>query len=454
MNDFDPSKIKSFRFINWEFDEEKYAVSLKYAFDNVYFFTEEFVFPRPSKPLDDKRREAFDGCLQNLFLVAGISYYKAAVPQNIEIENTFISPETAKFFDKLYLLGLAEFAYQNKINLQNYIHFPYVNEPFPSGSEIELSNCIAIPVGGGKDSIVTIEALSNLSTPRTLISVGSASSIEKTAEIAGLSHIKIMRKISPLLLELNKKGALNGHIPISAIISFAITAAAVLYDFNCIAMSNERSANIGNLWNDGFEINHQYSKSLEFEKDMAEYTNRHILKNLRYFSFLRPLSELAISEIFCSHCEKYHEIFASCSAAFRIVDASNTRWCLKCPKCRFVFAMLAPFIKKDKLVAMFGRNLFAEQAQIPGFKEIIGYGKHKPFSCIGEFEEAIAAFIFVSERIEWEDDAMIKYFKKDVFPKLTLPENYIENALHFSGNHFLKNEEKDLLLSMCEKCKK
>ena len=453
MSHFEPQNIESFRFINWNFDEQTNTAFLNYAFDDEYFFTEEFTFSAPIKPLENGRREAFESCMQNLHLAAGISYYKAAIPQRILIEDYFISAATARFFNKLYLLGLGEFAYQNDIDLQGYIHFPFVNEPFPSASYLELTNKTAIPIGGGKDSIVTIEALKKTSTPCVLISIGNAFPIQKTAEIAGLPHIQITRKISPLILELNKKGALNGHVPISAIISFAIAAAAVLYDFNTIAMSNERSANIGNLWYDGLEINHQYSKSLEFEKDMSSYINNHILRNLRYFSFLRPLSELAISRIFCSLCQKYHEIFASCSAGFRIVNASPKRWCLECPKCLFVFVMLAPFLEKEKLISMFGKNLLADKEQIPKFKEIIGYGDHKPFSCIGEFEEAIAALVFLCESEKWEDDEVIHYFKQEVFPKLTQPEMYVENALHFSRNHSLNEQEEQRLASMCEKCR-
>ncbi|WP_372369397.1 endonuclease domain-containing protein [Candidatus Uabimicrobium sp. HlEnr_7] len=448
MDTFNPKTIKEFRFLDWKFDEKTYTVYLRYAFDNDHIFTEEFSFPVPTFALTDKKREALEACLKNLHLAAGISYYKAAIPNKITIENYVISPETARFFNKLYLYGLGEFAYKNKVDLQGHISFPYVNEPFPSASKIELGNRMAVPVGGGKDSIVTIETLKKLSIPLLLISVGNASPIIKTAEVAKLPHIVIKRKISPLILELNELGALNGHVPISAIISFAIAVAAVLYDFNYIVMSNERSANIGNLWHDGIEINHQYSKSLEFEKDISSYLQENILENLRYFSFLRPLSELMISKVFCGKCQPYHDIFASCTTAFRLTKSlSDVRWCLSCAKCRFVFAMMAPFMSKEKLIDIFGKNLLNEQEQISGFLEIMGYGSHKPFSCIGESEETIAAFVILSNKVEWQNDVVVAHFTQEILPKLTLPDTYVENALLFSENHLLEPDEKELLLN-------
>jgi hypothetical protein len=62
---------------------------------------------------------------------------------------------------------------------------------------------------------------------------------------------------------------------------------AYLYDYKYLVLSNELSANSGNtLWN-GFEINHQYSKSLEFEKDFKNYVEENISDDLKYFSLLR-----------------------------------------------------------------------------------------------------------------------------------------------------------------------
>lgn len=446
MSTFDPKTVKEFRFLDWQFDEKSYTASLRYAFDHDYVFTEKFIFPAPTFPLTDQKREALEMCLQNLHLAVGISYYKAAIPSKISIENYVISPETARFFNKLYLYGLGEFAYKNKVDLQGHISFPYVNEPFPSASKIELGHRMAIPVGGGKDSIVTIEMLKKLSIPLILISIGNATPIAKTAEIAQLPHVAIKRELSPLILELNEQGALNGHVPISAIISFAIAVAAVLYDFNYIVMSNERSANIGNLWHDGLEVNHQYSKSLEFEKDISRYLHNHVLDNLRYFSFLRPLSELMISKMFCHNCQPYHDIFASCSMAFRLTKSLEGRWCLDCAKCRFVFAIMAPFMPKEKLIQIFGKNLLGDAQQIAGFREIMGYGKHKPFSCIGESEETIAAFVILSNNDEWKEDVVVAHFTEEILPTLTLPDTYVENALLFSENHLLEKNEKDLLL--------
>lgn len=442
---FDPNSVKTFRFVSYNFDESNNIASLNYAFDDNYHFTEQIIFNNLTISWTDEKRKALDNCLKYLHLVAGSSYYKAAIPPEIIIENQVINKQTAKFMEKLYLNGLGEFAYRNGFDLREKIKFPFSEDAVSQPSDIQLTRRTAVPVGGGKDSIVTIEAMKTNNEPIVLFSVGNPRPIKETVEVSGLEHITVTRKLSPLLFELNNQGALNGHVPISAIIAFILSCSSVLYGFDKVAMSNERSANVGNLIQDGFEVNHQYSKGLEFETDVSEFFQSNVLSNFDYFSFLRPLSELEIAKLF-SKSKKYHKVFTSCNAAFRINEERRTdRWCLNCDKCRFVFLSLAPFMEKQEIIDIFSKNMLADPEQIKGYDELIGISGHKPFECVGEVEESVAAFGLLADKPEWSDDVMIKRFKEIALPKVTNIDELIKEAFTHSEKHRLNKHYKEIL---------
>jgi hypothetical protein len=442
---FDPNSVKTFRFVSYEFDESNYTARLNYAFDDTYNFTEEIIFNNVNTILDDEKRLALDKCLKHLHLVAGSSYYKAAIPPEIVIENQEITAETAAFMEKLYINGLGEFAYRNGIDLREKIKFPFSPGKKAEPSDLKLQRRTAVPVGGGKDSVVTIEALRKAGEPVVLFSVGNPRPIREVVEVSGLEHIIVTRKLSPVLFELNTQGALNGHVPISAIIAFILSAGAVLYGFDQVAMSNERSANVGNLFQDGFEINHQYSKGIEFEKDVSHFFQTHILCGLNYFSFLRPLSELGIARLFSKET-KYHSVFTSCNAAFRIQEERRSdRWCLNCDKCRFVFLSLSPFLAKEDIMKIFTKNLLDDQAQVKGFEELIGISGHKPFECVGEVEESVAALGLLAKRPEWFADLMVNRFIKEVLPQVDNIDELVNEAFTFSEEHLLPTRFEEIL---------
>jgi hypothetical protein len=83
-------------------------------------------------------------------------------------------------------------------------------------------------------------------------------------------------------------------------------------------------------------------------------------------------------------------------------------WCGNCPKCRFVFLALAPFVGKSTLLGIFGRDLLDDPAQFPGFAALCGEGEHKPFECVGEIAESAAAMSHLGRHPEWRDDAVVR----------------------------------------------
>ena len=282
---------------------------------------------------------------------------------------------------------------------------------------IDLPRRTCVPIGGGKDSIVTLECLKRAGEDLVLFSLGDAEPIAACIAAAGLPFFRVHRRLDPALFKLNEQGALNGHVPITGILSAIATACAVLVGFDTVAMSNEHSASAPTLIFDGFGINHQYSKSLEFEVDLADYVARCITPSIAYFSLLRPLAEIEIARRFAQY-PKYFDIFRSCNTAFRQSPAERGHhWCGNCPKCRFVFLALAPFVGKDRLIAIFGHNILDDETQADGFAELCGLREHKPFECVGEIHESAAVMAHLGSDPGWRDDAVVRRLHS-AFPSL------------------------------------
>lgn len=397
---------QTFRFISYRFDPAISTVYLRYAADEISF-EETFVFPKPEKALTEERLSAIDHLLYYLHIAAGISYYKAFVPERISIESHPMSRRSARFFEDFYIQGLGEFSYKNKLDLRGKIKFPFSDAAASSPIPTKLRRRTAVPIGGGKDSVVTLEALKRMMEPVLGIAVGAHPTIQAISSAGKVPLIEIQRFLSPRLFEVNKRGALNGHVPIVGILSFVFLVAAVIYDFDTIAMSSERSADSGNLLYNGREINHQWSKSSEFEGKFQDLIESEIINGVRYFSFLRPLSEFQIAASF-SRMTAYHPYFSSCNRGYKITQPNETKWCCDCDKCRFVFMALAPFLQKPDLVRIFGRDLLADPTAASKFKELLGLEGVKPFECVGEYEESQAALYLLMQRPEWKESPVVR----------------------------------------------
>jgi UDP-N-acetyl-alpha-D-muramoyl-L-alanyl-L-glutamate epimerase len=430
---FDPASIRRFRFVDRRFDPSSATVFLEYALDDSVRFVEEIEFPGARVPSDAAGRVALERSVEALHLAAGVSYYKAAVPPEIAVERGSLSPAAAGFFRELYLQGLGEFAYRNQIDLRERLEFP-ADGGDRQPIELSLPRRTAVPVGGGKDSAVTIEALRAAGEPMVLFSVGDFAPIRRTAAVAGGDRWVVRRRISPRLLELNRRGALNGHVPVSAVIAFILATAAVLYGFDSAALSNERSADEPDLLWRGQAINHEYSKGLAFERAADHLMRSELVAGYRYFSLLRPLSELSIAALFARQAA-YHPVFRSCNAAFRLADERRAAgWCRQCPKCRFVFLVLAPFLDRRALVEIFGGDLLHDEAQAAGYAELFGLGEHRPFECVGGEEESLAALALLAASPKWRDAPIVRRFEPEL-PDLAGRRGLVERVLTPASEH-------------------
>jgi hypothetical protein len=444
----DPRKAKAFRFVRNEYTDGE--AQLVYAFDGDAEMVERIGFPQ-APILPPERQSAFEAALRLLHLIAGVSYYKAGVPGEIRVEDGALDAATAEFLEQVYLHGLAEFAYQNKIDLRGRIRFPShegQTATLPqSGSApaLNLPRRTLVPIGGGKDSLVSVEMLKSVREPVTAVWIGDSALIAACAQRTGLPTLNIRRTLAPELFEYNRLGALNGHVPVTAINSAILLCAAILYGYDAIAFSNERSASVATLEYDGQPVNHQWSKGLDFERALRDYTKSHIAPDLDYFSLLRPWSELAVTREFARRTQ-YDDVFSSCNRNFRIRGARpSDRWCGQCPKCHFVFLALAPFVAKPRLLAIFGRNLLDDAALAPGFDALLEYRGHKPFECVGEGRESRAAMHALTQRPEWAEDTLVARFATEIAPQLDRGQLDLAPLLQPSTEHFLPERLRGLL---------
>jgi len=388
----------------YDFAPETGTLSLRYAFDGGPRFQERIVFPQRSTAPSAQQEQALDRVFRMLLLACGTSYYKAFAPDRIVCRAFPLDRATADFFTAFYVKGLGEYAWRNGIDLASRLHLAVDAVTPPSPVRLDPPRLTCVPVGGGKDSIVTIECLKQAGEPLVLFSLGKADPIEATIAQAGLPFIRATRTLDPALFALNAAGALNGHVPITGILSLVVLACSIIHGFDAIAMSNEHSASAPNV----ADVNHQYSKSFEFEQALSGFIDDYVTTGVRYFSLLRPLTEVAIARRFARHAE-YLPIFRSCNTAFRqSPERRSGNWCCDCPKCRFVYLALASFVDRQRLTATFGRDMLDDPAQIDGFAELCGLARHKPFECVGEVEESAAAMAHLAGMTEWRDHVVVQ----------------------------------------------
>lgn len=420
-----------FRAVAW--DAAAGEARLCYGFDDGPDLVERIGFPAAPPPAHPA---AFDRALRLLHLVAGVSYFKAAVPPAIEVLAAAPDPRQAELLDAVYTDGLAEFAWRNGIDLRGRVRFPR-GAPAAPAPALGLPRSSLVAIGGGKDSLVSIELLRARGEAMTLAHVGDSPLIAAVAARTGLPVLNIRRQLAPELFEYNRRGALNGHIPVTAINSALLVAAAVLYGHDAVVFSNEASASSATLEQDGRVVNHQWSKGIVFERAFAAVVRGEIAADLDYFSLLRPLTELAITREF-ARLTRYHGHFSSCNRNFRLLgEKPRERWCGQCPKCHFVFLALAPFLPKPALVAIFGRNLLDDPALAGDFDALIEWRRHKPFECVGEAAESRAALAALARRPDWREDALVRRFATEIMPLLPARDLALEPLLAPRPEHAL-----------------
>jgi hypothetical protein len=292
-----------------------------------------------------------------------------------------------------------------------------------------------VAMGGGKDSLVALDMLRAAGVEALPACVGGSALIQDTVALMGLPLLRIGRVLAPELAEMNRAGAWNGHVPVTAINSAILLCAALLYGYRSIVFANERSADEATInAADGREINHQYSKSSAFESSFRAVVGRHIAPDIEYFSVLRPFSELGIVQYF-SRLEALHPVYSSCNRNFHLDGPRvSDRWCRDCPKCRFAALSLALYLAPAQVAAIQGGDLLDDPAQETGFRALCRLGQDKPFECVGEAGESRAAMQALARQPDWCGHAVVRALQSDL-TRVEVPD--LESLIQPSARHFI-----------------
>jgi len=382
------TKYNDFVYQDYDFNKATRTLSLYYSIDGIVEFSETYKF---DFDFTDYDQQVLDRACEALFFMAGVSYYKAYLPSKIVVEKGSLDSKMAEFFNKTFQKGLGEFFYLNKLDPNTPIEFPITASEELTPAKNQNNEGLLIGIGGGKDSLVSVESLRDTQLNLSTWSVGHRPQLTPLVKTIGLPHYWVERQWDRSLLEHNAKGALNGHVPISGILACAGVVVAVLSGKRDIVVSNESSANEPTLEYKGVDINHQYSKSSEFEQDFQNYLDHVFGQSIHYYSYLRPLSEVRIAELFAHVGQaKYWDVFSSCNRAYTN-DSNKMFWCGKCAKCAFTFLAFTPFIPRHKLEALWNKNLFLDPDLDHTYKNLLGISGEKPLDCVGEIKESRTA---------------------------------------------------------------
>lgn len=395
--------MESFLFDSYSLDATKTVLSFTYQ-AGVDRFEEKLFLPKPISDSVDKR--VLNALLFNLHLALGISYWKMRCIPRIEIKSGVLSSEQAQFWNLVYTKGLGEFYFRNKIDFRNLVSFPVSENATVQPRSLSFLKRELVGIGGGKDSVVTWERLKKDGISAMGLIIETQKKYETINELLKVGDIPVMRvrrEIDRKLVELkNSSSYHNGHIPISMIYAWIGVFLTVIYDYQAFVVSNEKSADEGNTQLYGMAINHQWSKSKEFEDAFVSYVHSNISPSISYYSPLREMTELEIVKEFISY-PQYRAVVSSCNRNFSVTNTlRGRRWCGECPKCAFAFLLFAAYLPKKEVIEMFGKNMVEDPSLIGLFRDLVGRGGIKPFECVGTFEEAQLAVKMIEKKGEFE----------------------------------------------------
>lgn len=390
--------------------QDELTVIYRFQIPGLSLFEPVWKFPKPTSAKAGQN-PLIREMIFSLGMVELISYWKIACPPKVIVKAGKLNQVQIDWWKKLYFYGLGEFFYVNAVQDAQIDNFMEISSVFLGQEQKEIKEeqaetkeeettpapgtKILVPIGGGKDSAVTLELLKEAKADSYGYIINPRGATLHTADAAGLERnhvICVSRSLDKRMLELNRRGFLNGHTPFSAIVAFSSLIAAKLYHLPYIALSNESSANESTI--QGSSINHQYSKSFAFEQDFCRYVKSFLPGSSKYFSLLRPLSEFQIAAYFSS-CRSYHAVFRSCNAG-----SKKDEWCGHCPKCLFVALILSPFLTMKELENIFGTPIFEDETLISTLEQLVGIQEEKPFECVGSRREVNVAIRLTIRRLE------------------------------------------------------
>lgn len=439
-------QYKEFIFHDFSMEDTGNAYVFTYHFEisGLSEFAPTMTIPKPENIPSHLCTKLVKEAAFSLGMVELISYWKVACPQTVIIECGNLDDYQIAWWKKLYFHGLGEFFYINHIPLDpdGFMHLSSCGKRFDGEEYTAAVKGNLIPVGGGKDSFVTLDLLSSMKEENCAFIINPVISAVNSAHAAGYQEGKDLiinrRTLDPRMLDLNKKGYLNGHTPFSAMAAFASYLTALIYERKYITLSNESSANESTI--KGSTVNHQYSKTFEFEQDFHSYCERYLSLDIQYFSLLRPLSELQIAGLF-SRLQSYLPVFRSCN-----VGSKEGKWCGHCAKCLFVCCMMSAYLDDHQIVDIFQSDMLNDETMKELFEQLTGILDDKPFECVGTRDEvniAVCMSIRNHEKEGTKLPLLYEYYKQTSY--YNVYKDRLVDMLAFNEENNLPEQYKEIV---------
>src|SRR5215813_234254 len=382
-------KYPIFRYERFQIEKtsSRFTARFHFSIPPDIAFSPEVHFETVSDGWSSVPEEFLNNAAFHLGLIEAFSYWKATASPTIEVAAGPMSDDQILWWEDLLIHGMGEYFYRNDIDFtpENFVKIlPAAGMVAPAAYSGELAQRSLLTIGGGRDSALAAGLLRDSGHTFACMMLNPSSAAQKVASrVTASDPVVIRRAICPELLQLNDRGFLNGHTPFSAYLAFLGAACLLLYGYSNVIVANERSSDEGNVRYRGKDINHQYSKSLRFERSFDEYLQKHLVAGGRYFSYVRPLYELQIGNLF-SGFPAFFDVFKSCNR-----NRSDS-WCGQCPKCLSVFLTMYPFVPRSALLRIFHGDLFEREENIAVLRELAGI-EAKPFECVATTAEIVGA---------------------------------------------------------------
>jgi len=332
--------------------------------------------------------------IRALAIVEAFSYWKALCSPVIEV--ALPAPDDAElaWWQAFWPGAMGEFFYRNQIDY-TVPGFLDIRGHADAGGDVPAGDRAA-PAGpplvlfsGGKDSLALARIVS-ASAGTAPVDFFLYNPGERLRGLAGSLAsggrlVEVRRAILPELLALNAAGHPNGHTPFSAYLAFAAMLTGYLRGNGPVMAGNSRSDDEPNVRSYlGRPVNHQWTKSSDFETAVRTYRDRWLPGVPGYSSPLRPLYEVQIIASLAGDVDAY----------LRTVSCNQARgggWCRSCAKCAWVFLATAALFGHDLAIRKTGGDMFADPALSGVYQEMAGLTGVKPFECTGSEDEVRAA---------------------------------------------------------------
>lgn len=317
-------------------------------------------------------------------------FFKLSDFAEVRLEFARLDEDSNSFFARFLERGLAEFRYLQGLNPIRKVRFTSTGSDTITPRRLGVTERALMLNGGGKDSIVAGELLSRARIPFSWVTINSNEVRRAVVTTSGNGDsIEIDCEIDTAIAA--NAAYAWGHFPHTSMVLCIGLLVAQLTESAYVCVGNEFSANVGNVSFRGVELNHQYSKSAEFELGFSRFVNRCVSPDIKVFSILRPFHDLQLAKIF-AHFVDYHPVFVSCNRGI-----AKGKWCKACAKCAFTALALAPFVGTEGLERIFGEDVLLRKEIQQAILELVKDG-HKPWECVGTTEENRLALRLLLDR--------------------------------------------------------